>query len=446
MFGNFTTKDQESISPTGFDVEKVEMTSNSGHVFEFKDLVHQIKIVESMDMKSIMVLIFIEDPLNLGAEMKLAGNENIRIALSRLEPGGKEKFLQLNLQVSDITNYSEPTPSSQAYTLVCVSKHAYLNNKKLLNKPFHGTAKDLIKDIVKSNLESEIDVQDSSKGIIKGIYPNLKPYNAIQWLMRNATINNSPMFFYETAKDGLILTSYSHLLKKKNKPFNVYNKNPYFEGTLDNKKPDEIFEEEKLKVRAINTAMDLSKLTPAEEGVYGSTVKSIDISTKTLEEHTFNWNEEPIDNLLNEYPAVSPEMKILDTDSALFDLNKTKVYYQSLNKNAFGKEPNYHANTNGNGLLKAFTAGKLLGNFTVEMDLAGDFEMTPGNIIELETIKHANVQEEIDSDEDFMDEFTGGKYLIYAVEHTFNKFGYIMKVKAIKDSLLTYPIDDYGDA
>jgi hypothetical protein len=79
------------------------------------------------------------------------------------------------------------------------------------------------------------------------------------------------------------------------------------------------------------------------------------------------------------------------------------------------------------------------------MDLAGDFEMTPGNIIELETLKHADIQEEVESEEDFMDEYTSGKYLVHSVEHTFNRVGYSMKVKAIKDSLLTYPIDDIGD-
>ena len=120
MFGNFTTKDEESISPIGFSVNAIEMISNSGHTFSFTDLVHQIKIIENLNMKSIIVLVFIEDSINLGSEIKLAGNENIRISIGRVEPGGEEKVLNLNLQVSDITNYSEPTPSSQAYTLVCV--------------------------------------------------------------------------------------------------------------------------------------------------------------------------------------------------------------------------------------------------------------------------------------------------------------------------------------
>ena len=71
--------------------------------------------------------------------------------------------------------------------------------------------------------------------------------------------------------------------------------------------------------------------------------------------------------------------------------------------------------------------------------------MTPGNIINLETIKHANVAEEIETDEDFMDEFTGGNYIVEAIEHEFGKDGYIMRVRGTKDSLLTYPIDDLGD-
>lgn len=445
MSTNLTTGDEISVSPVGFVIATAELTTNSGHKLEIKDIIHQIKIIENLHMKSIIVTMFVYDGINLGAEIKLSGNENIRVSLERLEPSGEEKFLNLNLQISDITNYSEPTPSAQAYTLVCVSKHAYLNNKKLLNKPFNGTARDLIKDIVESNLNSEVDIQDSTNGLMKGIYPNLKPYDAIDWLMRNTSINNTHMYFFESAKNGLVLTSYSHLLKNKDKPFNTYNKNPFFEGTLDNKKPDEIFKEEKNKIRKFNSHMNLSKLTPADQGVYGSVINTIDISTKTTTKHEFDWNESPLNNLLNKFPAVSPEMKILDSDTTLFDLNKSRQYYQSLNENAFNDQPNYHANTDSKGLLKSYTSKKLLQNAIIEIELAGDFDMTPGSIINLETIKHANVAEEIQSDEDFMDEFTGGNYIVEAIEHEFGKNGYLMRVRGTKDSLLTYPIDDLGD-
>lgn len=447
MFQNFTTKDEESISPIGFTLKSIQMTTNSGFTFDLRDLVHQIKIIENLNMKSIMVLIFIEDGINLGSEIKLAGNENIKISLERLEPGGIEKFLDLNLQIAQITNYSEPTPSSQAYTLLCVSNHSYLNNKKLLNRPFKGLASDLIEDIVKSDLKSTLDKKDSTKGIMEGIYPNLKPYDAIQWLMRNAHRDNGPMFFYETAKDGLVFTSYFDLLSSKDEPFNIYNKDPFFQFSLDGKDPDEIFIEEKLKFRSINTSMDTSKLNSANNGMFGSVLNTIDISTKTIDKHEFSWKDEPLTNYLNKFSALDKKMEILDTDSSFFDLNKSKQYYQSINKNAFDEQPNYHANTAGNGLLKAYTAGELLNSFSFEADLVGDFDMTPGNIIGFDAIKHANIVDEMTDDQDpsdFEDEYMSGLYLVHGVEHTFNKDGYIMKIKAMKDSLISSPIDDFN--
>jgi len=448
MFRNFTTKDEESISPLGFTLDSIQLTTNSGFELEISDLAHQIKIIENLNMKSIMVLIFIEDAINLGSEVKLAGNENIKIKLSRVEPGGIQKSFDLNLQIAQITNYSEPTPSSQAYTLLCVSNHSYLNNKKLLNRPFKGLASDLIKDIVKSDLKSDIDTRDSTKGVMQGIYPNLKPYDAIQWLMRNAHRDNGPMFFYETAKDGLVFTSYFGLLIFKDEPFNTYNKDPFFQFSLDGKEPNELYNEEKLKIRSINTSMDTAKLNSANNGMFGSVLNTIDISTKTIDKHEFSWKDEPLTNYLNDFSALDKKMKILDTDSSLFDLNKSKQYYQSINENAFDEQPNYHANTAGNGLLKAYTAGELLNSFSFEMDLPGDFDMTPGNIIGFDALKHADISEEM-SDQDpseFDDEYMSGLYLVHGVEHTFNKEGYIMKVKAMKDSLISSVIDDFNES
>ena len=64
-----------------------------------------------------------------------------------------------------------------------------------------------------------------------------------------------------------------------------------------------------------------------------------------------------------------------------------------------------------------------------------------------ESVFGKNLPEEIFNkmNKDFMDEFTGGNYLVEAIEHEFGKNGYIMRVRGTKDSLLTYPIDDLGD-
>ena len=80
MSTNLTTGDEISVSPVGFAIATAELTTNSGHKVEIKDIVHQVKIIENLHMKSIIVMMFIYDAINLGAEIKLAGNENIRVS------------------------------------------------------------------------------------------------------------------------------------------------------------------------------------------------------------------------------------------------------------------------------------------------------------------------------------------------------------------------------
>ena len=38
MFRNFTTKDEESISPIGFTLDSIQLTTNSGFKLEISDL------------------------------------------------------------------------------------------------------------------------------------------------------------------------------------------------------------------------------------------------------------------------------------------------------------------------------------------------------------------------------------------------------------------------
>ena len=61
MSTNLTTGDEISVSPVGFVIATAELTTNSGHKLEIKDIIHQIKIIENLHMKSIIVTMFVYD-------------------------------------------------------------------------------------------------------------------------------------------------------------------------------------------------------------------------------------------------------------------------------------------------------------------------------------------------------------------------------------------------
>ncbi len=153
----------ESVSPRAYSIERCGITSNDGNYVECKDLIHNIKIHESLNMSAMVVEIFIADSANLFTHMNLSGNEKVELILFRTEPDNNLKEFSLLLQIVDITDFSEPTPSAKTYTLICMSPHVYHDKEKLLNLPFEGTTNSLIENIVKSNLKTTVDVRCSTK-------------------------------------------------------------------------------------------------------------------------------------------------------------------------------------------------------------------------------------------------------------------------------------------
>jgi len=440
MAYNLTNEEQVCLNPIGFTIGSAELTTNSGHQIEIVKLVHDIKIYEALHRSGIIVEMQILDGINLFSSANLAGNERIRVGISRDEPTLGFQFFELELYVSDISRFTERTASSVTYSLVCVSKHAYLNNKKLLNTPFSGDTKQLISNIVKSQLNSKIDARASGNAICKGIYPNLKPLDSIAWLLRNANDKGTPLYFYETAAEGLILTSYKQIVDK-GEVFNLYNKNPEFEQTKFRTVEQFAFEEERNKIRKLKSALNLSKLTPVENGVYGSILTTIDISTKKTEEYRFKFEEQPPEPTLNKFPAAVPEMKV--DDEKLFDMKESKKYYQSINENAFDLS-NYHKQTDNQGMMQSITASATINNTSIDMIIAGDFNFAPGKIVELEILKHADIVQELESGDEILDPMLSGKYLVTKTIHHFAKDGYLIHATLKKDSFKEYQLDLLG--
>ena len=428
---NQVAENNVTISPLAFVFEKCDLTPNTGNVIDILDLVQDIKIHESLNRSSIAAEIFINDAVNLIFELKLSGNEKINILISREEPENGRKKFELELYITDIVDYSEQTPSSRTYSIICMSKHNYLDKEKLLNIPFSGPSKKLIKDIVKKNLKSDIDTRCSTKNSMTGIYPNLSPMNAISWLLRNTFDDNTQCYFYESASEGLVLTSYKEIQSQK--PHGEYNRVPYNTQTTYRSEPKEIFNEEKFKIRKFSSSLNLSKLDSAQDGAFGSTLNTIDIATKTTDKAEYKYGNKNLK--LNTHPPITTDMKV--DEQPLMDWKKYKQYFVSLNSESFGKKKNYHNPLNQT-IMAANSHFENLDTVKMKITLAGDFDMAPGKIITIETPKQADISEELAEAEQYVDTFVTGNYLVSTITHHFSgNEGYQMYINLKKDSFVT---------
>jgi len=427
---NNVVVDGAVASPKSYFIEEALITANNGNEFEIKQYIQDIKITESIYRSGITASIYLLDSVNLVDRLKFAGNEKINLLIQRRElPTGDLKQYKIELYIAEIKDYNKYRPGTSSYTLMCVSEHAYINNVKILKRSFEGTIGELVSKIVKNDLLTEPHfINNSSKGLIKGIYPKLRPLSAISWLLKHSYEESTPFFFYETLSNGIIFDSYKNLIKKDS--FNDYNNFPNFR-TDRSSKPEEVYIEEREKIIKLNSNLNISKYIASSKGAYGSQLHKIDIYNKKSEKIQFNYNK--MLKLNKEDPVIN-EIKI--GGRKITEWNEGKNYFVSLNSGAFSGFDNYHTPADST-ILKAEAYIANMDSTVQEIIIPGDFDLESGSTINLNILKSADITEEqLEGETDLRDMQLSGKHLVTSITHHFSSDGYNMTVTAKKDSFI----------
>src|SRR6056300_721062 len=319
----------DSIVPGSYTLDYVFLYTNKGIELNIENLVNNFYINESLGTPFLEMDIQIVDGANLLEEHELNGNEKIKMLIkqSPLTDNSKTIKWELNLRVSEVYGYVRNLPSKQFYNLKCTSEHMYLNASKILRRSFEGTIGELIKKICKDiQIEPKL-INESSKNVIKGIYPTIRPIQAANWLLRNAFEDGTPFYFYETVRSGLHFDSYKSMVNKD--VYKTFDYKPQIKNALGG---DDAFEEISKRVRKITGPFNMSQLSAVSQGAYSSSLFTVDIATKEFKESNYTYK----DNLkLNKYEPFSKEHKIFDRGYDV--LKESKNYYISLNSKAFNQ-------------------------------------------------------------------------------------------------------------
>jgi len=421
----------ESLTPSSYSLHYVKIKSNKpvngNDVFDITNLVRSFEIEENIYNPFLQVIIKINDATNLIESLKLIGNEDIEMLIKRTpkkESSQDKAKWELKLKVAEIFGYVKSLGTKQSYSLRCVSKQLYNNEAKVLQRPFQNTIGKLIKDIVDKDLKVEkSDIDTTSKGIIKGIYPTLKPLSAANWLLRNASDDGTQFFFYESVVDGLRLKSYKTLLKEDE--YDFYEFRPTFKYELGS---PESYDEVRRRIRNVLGVDGQSKLTQLSNGTYGSTLYTLDIAEKKYEKFLFNYENKPLEKL-EKFKPFSNEDKILDQKYS--DLKNARHHYVSLNTGLYDGFDNYHQPTQPT-LLKQMAQVSGLSDQLLEIVIPGDFDLCVGKKIKINIVKSGDTESLDEST--MIDKQISGKYLITRIKNDFST-EFIQSLLLQRDSL-----------
>lgn len=396
---------------------------------DIKQVITDFSITESVHQHSLMCTMNVMDGLNMLEDLQLEGDEYIDMQLSKDTPEGKIKYKH-KFYIADIINYVRPKPGVQTYQLICVSEHAYLNQLMLLNRKFEGNIGKLVKDILVKDLNQEDTIGhiSNSTHTIKGIYPSLRPVNAIQWLTRNAFDNGYPYFFYETLRDNAV--TFTSLKELANASVEAeYEQRPYYNDINPMDKKDQI--EQRKKVLSVSTPTETSIFNSLKKGAYGSSYTSIDISTK---EYVIDKEYRYDDSFIitdNKYRSYKKSKKFLD--KGLEEFVGAKDYNASLNSLAFTGFKNYHDALSEN-IQNASSKTASMEASQINVNVCGDPRIAAGTKIRLKIPK--SIDPELNkSGSKSIDNNKSGVYIVYDIEHKFSyDQEYFMNLHCRKDT------------
>lgn len=417
-----------NINPESYILEHCKFYNNQDKDVDIKSFVQKIELYEDLNNPFLEGVIFIQDAANFLEEQKVAGNEKIELKLKRKPIDATKETVSefdLTLYIAEVFNFVRGEPGKQYYKFRVVSEQLYLNQSKTLQRSFQGSIGELVKDICTKDLKlKNVEINTDTKDIIKGVYPTIRPINAINWLLKNAFDNGTPYFFFETYTKGLQFNSLENLYDQDE--YEEYEFIPYFRQDIGTAGA---YNELRQRVAGFGSDYNMGKLNDIGSGAYASTLHTIDISNKKYEKTFFNYNKSN-PKKINKNKPFSSNHKIADRE--IPDLKEGKNYFISLNSLQFENHKNYHAPAYTT-ILKSESHLHTLGFNHHRISLAGDFGLVVGSKIRLKVIKPTTI-EDAELDPTMLDKYTGGLYLVTRVVHVFDDKVYRMRVDIKRDS------------
>ena len=425
--------DGVASTPTTYQVSNISLVANNvknenasgyDYAYDITNMVAYFSVFERLDSPGMEVVLSVGDTLNLMEKIKLQGSEMIFLSVKRKEPSKQTVSHNIVLRIAEIFNYKRLKPGMSTYNLRCVSEHMYLNNLKLLRTPFAGTPIEIISYISKSILKESVEISEGAKNIIQGVFPNVRPLQGIEWLLRQAYDESTPFFYYQTlANNGqLHCKSYKSLLAEDE--YDTYKLIPFIDPDIE-LETEEGYEYERTTIRDITSDYHQGKFLSAYNGAYASTLHTVDVAEK---EYKVSYNSyKGTEYKLNRYIPFSSAIRARHDAEVITEYPGSKAYFVSLNTKAFSDSNNYSSPAP-NDLPKAMAYLENLNYQKHRIQIAGDFNMCVGKKVRIE-IRRAQEEQEGSG----VDKLQSGLYMVTEVEHVFDK-GYYQYLTIQKDS------------
>jgi len=273
----------EISQSTQFKIRQLEIVSKVGTI-DVSGIFEELNIYDSIMMPCMSGNIVIRDALGLSSQLYFDGSEYLNINIGKEDEEDVTSFKKTFriYRQSDRKNINQ---TSEMYVLHFVSEELIYSKQQKVIQTYtgnhHEAAAAILKDYLKVQPKSnKIGVIEESRGIHTYNFPNMSPFESLNWLAQRA-INDEglPNFIFFQNKIGYNFVSLSTLLSQ----------NVLFDVNFNPKNLIPSIAQELIGARDVRIGEQHNLLQSIQDGVYAGTFIGFDSLTRKIKINKINF-------------------------------------------------------------------------------------------------------------------------------------------------------------
>ena len=408
------------------ELTKLVLISSSGVAIDLTELVITINMYESVFSHAMSGSILIGDTNNLAVNLPIIGQEYLRLKLNT--PSLEDNAIDYSENVFVVYKIKKRQSDGQMQVLELqfTSPEMLKSNRTRISKSYTNTVDNIAEDILTNerylNTKKDLFIEPTA-GIRRVVVPNLHPYDILRRLATESISkeSGSPHYLFFENNKGLHFRSLQSMYAQ-----GITGKYHAGEKSIDEKhtgggESGELMQSMK-RIVEFDMGTNNDTLANIKSGMLGSTMFSHDIYNKSYDKKTFGYfdnfedhgrisenapyNDNPIDEDLNTLGNFTDARIHLhsvpsDTDTQHYETDTSSYSYSSnrLSDSLLSRQSRF---------------GELRSGIGLTMEIAGNTTIAAGDMIDVQ-LPIAG----IDHDDDKVDKYYSGIYLITNLRHIF---------------------------
>jgi len=410
------------------ELKKLVLISSSGTAIDLSNIVITINIYESVFSNAMSGSILIGDTNNLAANLPIIGQEYLSMKLNTPSLDDNAIDYSENVFVVYKIKKRQADGNMQALELQFTSPEMLKSNRIRVSKSYTNTIDIIAEDILTNerylNTKKDLFIEPTT-GIRRMVVPNLHPYDILTKLATESISkeSGSPHYmFYENTR-GLHFRSLQSLYAQ-----GVTGKYHSGEdiatglGTSINGQESSAVIQGMRRIIRFSMGTNNDTLANIKSGMLGSTIISHDIYNKSYDKKTFGYFDNFEDNeRINENPTYNDNL-VDENSNTLGNFTDARIHLHSVPSDTDTQHYetdtssySYASNRLSDSLLsRQSRLSELRTGIGITMEIHGNTTVACGDLIDVQ-LPIAGA----DHDDDKVDKYYSGAYLITDLRHIF---------------------------